>query len=145
MPRPTIFSDELADRICTELAGGRSLRSICEDESMPDKSQVFRWLADRLARTPSHGHFSRLWETSRRAARISIAPSRCTILRSTVYWRRALATTSARPRSLGEPWRCGCSVIPRPRSPTSSTRSRTPERSAMPRRRCSPCRTPRRH
>lgn len=39
------FSEELADRICERLADGESLRSICADEEMPDKSTVFRWLA----------------------------------------------------------------------------------------------------
>jgi hypothetical protein len=43
--RPTIFSPELADRICERLADGESLRRICLDEDMPGKSTVMRWLA----------------------------------------------------------------------------------------------------
>jgi hypothetical protein len=43
--RPSIFSQELADTICERLADGESLRRICEDETMPAKSTVFRWLA----------------------------------------------------------------------------------------------------
>jgi len=46
MSRPSIYSDELSERICARLAGGESLRSICRDKSMPDKSQVFRWIVD---------------------------------------------------------------------------------------------------
>lgn len=42
--RPTIYTKELADRICSELAEGRSLRNVCEDEGMPNKSTVFNWL-----------------------------------------------------------------------------------------------------
>lgn len=45
MARPTDFTAELGDRICEEIADGRSLRSICLDENMPGKSTVFRWLA----------------------------------------------------------------------------------------------------
>ena len=76
------------------------------------------------------------WEILPKGARRSIARSRCTIPRSTVHWRRASDTTSARRHSPGGPWPRGCSVTPRPRSPTPRTRSATPERSGMQRRRC---------
>ncbi|TIN20158.1 MAG: terminase small subunit protein [Mesorhizobium sp.] len=46
MGRPTIYSDEIANTICEQIAGGKSLRSICLDEAMPAKSTVFAWLAD---------------------------------------------------------------------------------------------------
>ncbi|TIQ86444.1 MAG: terminase small subunit protein [Mesorhizobium sp.] len=46
MARPTIYSDEIANTICEQIAGGKSLRSICLDEAMPAKSTVFAWLAD---------------------------------------------------------------------------------------------------
>ncbi|RWE29788.1 terminase small subunit protein [Mesorhizobium sp.] len=46
MARPTIYSDELANTICEQIAEGKSLRSICLDENMPAKSTVFAWLAD---------------------------------------------------------------------------------------------------
>lgn len=42
----TAYSDEIADRICTALAGGRSLKSICTDADMPSQASVFRWLGD---------------------------------------------------------------------------------------------------
>ena len=42
--RPTKYTKELADRICSEIAGGKSLRSVCVDPKMPDKATVFRWL-----------------------------------------------------------------------------------------------------
>lgn len=44
MGRPSDFTQELADRICAELADGKSLRTVCAPEEMPDKSTVFRWL-----------------------------------------------------------------------------------------------------
>lgn len=43
--RPSIFSQEIADKLCAEIAEGKSLRTICDhNDSMPDKSTVFRWL-----------------------------------------------------------------------------------------------------
>lgn len=54
--RPSSFTQETADAICERIAEGESLRSICEEESMPNKSTVFKWLgqdknfADQYAR-----------------------------------------------------------------------------------------------
>lgn len=42
--RPSGFTQEIADRICEELAHGKSLRRICEAEGMPSDSMVYRWL-----------------------------------------------------------------------------------------------------
>jgi hypothetical protein len=42
--RPSIFSEELADLICSRLAEGDSLRAICRDEAMPSVGTVCRWL-----------------------------------------------------------------------------------------------------
>ena len=41
--RPTIYTEELALEICTRLASGRSLRSISNDEDMPDARTVHYW------------------------------------------------------------------------------------------------------
>jgi hypothetical protein len=40
-----MYTEEVAARICEELSAGRSLRTICADDGMPDKATVFRWLA----------------------------------------------------------------------------------------------------
>lgn len=40
------FTNAIADAICERIADGESLRMICEDEGMPSKTSVFRWLAD---------------------------------------------------------------------------------------------------
>lgn len=42
--RPSGYSQELADRICSELADGKSLRTVCKTEGMPSTQTVFRWL-----------------------------------------------------------------------------------------------------
>lgn len=43
--QPSIYSEELATRICTRIASGESLKTICGDEAMPGLTTVFRWLA----------------------------------------------------------------------------------------------------
>ena len=42
--RPTLYTQDLADRICQELSEGRSLRTICLQDDLPDARTVFRWL-----------------------------------------------------------------------------------------------------
>lgn len=41
--RPSLYTPELAERICARLAEGESLRSICRDADMPDESSVRQW------------------------------------------------------------------------------------------------------
>jgi hypothetical protein len=45
MSRQTLFTEALADDICERLIDGESLRQICADESMPNRSTVLRWMA----------------------------------------------------------------------------------------------------
>ena len=55
------FTQELFDEICAYLATGESLRTVCQREGMPDKSNVFRWLnksqelRDQYARAKADG------------------------------------------------------------------------------------------
>jgi hypothetical protein len=49
MGRPTLYNKELGDRICKEIALGKSMRTICgtdekPKEDMPDITTIFRWL-----------------------------------------------------------------------------------------------------
>lgn len=44
--RPTTYTQELADRICEELALGKSMRTVCTQEGMPAMSSVFKWLRE---------------------------------------------------------------------------------------------------
>lgn len=50
--RPTKFTKKMGDLICSEIADGKSLRTVCSKDNMPDKSTVFRWL-----RLPSFNAF----------------------------------------------------------------------------------------
>ena len=43
--RPSSYTQEVADTICEMIADGKSLRSICRADDMPDKATVMRWLA----------------------------------------------------------------------------------------------------
>lgn len=43
--RPTRYTNALADRICSELRQGKSLKLICDDPSMPGTTTVYRWLS----------------------------------------------------------------------------------------------------
>jgi hypothetical protein len=40
------FSPELFDEICVEIADGKSLRTICKREDMPNLKTVMRWLRE---------------------------------------------------------------------------------------------------
>lgn len=42
--RPTKYTKKLADKVCSQLADGNSMRTVCKPENMPDKSTVFRWI-----------------------------------------------------------------------------------------------------
>lgn len=46
MGRPSDFTQELADRICSELADGRSLRAICDGDDFPSVGTVLRWVGE---------------------------------------------------------------------------------------------------
>lgn len=41
--RPSLYSDELACKICDRLAKGETLRSICRSDGMPCEVTVWRW------------------------------------------------------------------------------------------------------
>lgn len=44
MGRPSSYTKEMADEICSQIAEGKSLRELCEQEGMPSKSSIFKWL-----------------------------------------------------------------------------------------------------
>lgn len=45
--RPSIFTQELADEICAELAEGKSIRTVCAPEGKPSIQTFFRWLREK--------------------------------------------------------------------------------------------------
>lgn len=41
--RPSIYTQELADKICSELAMGKSIRTVMSEEGMPSVATIFNW------------------------------------------------------------------------------------------------------
>src|SRR5699024_5523993 len=60
--RPTVMTPEVVEYICTELAEGRSLRSICREKGMPAVSTVL------LAVVQDRNGFSEQYRRAREAA-----------------------------------------------------------------------------
>ena len=46
MARPTKFTEELGDEICSMVMAGMPLVRICESEHMPDARTVYRWFRE---------------------------------------------------------------------------------------------------
>ncbi len=44
--RPTLYTQELADKICEQLALGNSMRTVCKGDDMPCLSTVFKWIRE---------------------------------------------------------------------------------------------------
>ena len=44
--RPPIVSEELKDSLLNQLLGARSMRQVCDQDGMPSRRTVARWLAD---------------------------------------------------------------------------------------------------
>lgn len=44
--RPTIYTPELRAEFCRRLSSGRTKRSVCRDDDMPDRDTIERWLMD---------------------------------------------------------------------------------------------------
>ena len=58
--RRSDYSPELANEICERIANGETLRAICVDKRMPDKSTVLRWAAKHDDFTHMYGLAMRL-------------------------------------------------------------------------------------
>jgi hypothetical protein len=44
MGRPSDYTEELGLHICERIVEGETLRKICSDDDMPNRSTIFRWL-----------------------------------------------------------------------------------------------------
>jgi len=47
MGRPSTYTQAIATKVCTQLAMGKSMRTVCEDPKLPSMRTVFNWLADK--------------------------------------------------------------------------------------------------
>ena len=46
MARPTIYTKELGEKICSQIAAGKSVRKMCKNPGMPSPASIFNWLLD---------------------------------------------------------------------------------------------------
>lgn len=44
MSRPSDYTQELADEICSQLSDGKSLRAVCRQDLMPSATTIFSWM-----------------------------------------------------------------------------------------------------
>ena len=54
--RPSKYTDELVQIICSRIANGESLVSICLDEAMPSRSSVLLWLSESTSFSDRYAH-----------------------------------------------------------------------------------------
>jgi hypothetical protein len=54
--RPTKYSEQLADRICSQLASGMSARSVCAADDMPSMQTFWRWLRENQVFRERYAH-----------------------------------------------------------------------------------------
>lgn len=52
--RPSSYTEEIAERICLEIAEGASLRTICAADGMPHMDTVRKWLRDNRGSFVAH-------------------------------------------------------------------------------------------
>lgn len=71
--RPTKCTQEITDEICRRLADGNSLREICSDEGMPEKSTVLLWVVQERKIEGTDRLFSDQYHAGREAAGYSHA------------------------------------------------------------------------
>ena len=71
--RPTKCTQEITDELCRRLADGDSLREVCADEKMPEKSTVLLWVVQERKIEGTDRLFSDQYHAGREAAGYSHA------------------------------------------------------------------------
>ena len=69
MGRPTDYSEEIIETICTRLSEGESLKKICDSDGMPTRTTVFKWL-QRYPDFADKYRQARLWQADTHADEI---------------------------------------------------------------------------
>jgi hypothetical protein len=80
--RPSTYTAKVADTICERIADGESLRSICRDESMPDKATVFRWLDSKPEFRDQYARAREEQADTLADEIVTIADEECTMVRA---------------------------------------------------------------
>lgn len=63
--RPTLYTDELAERICSDLRSGKTLLEVSESEDMPELATIYVWINQEEA-PPETSKFPELYARARR-------------------------------------------------------------------------------
>lgn len=80
--RPSEFKQEVADAINERIADGESLRAICQNEAMPAKSTVFKWLSQNQGFADQYARAREEQAETLAAEIVEIADEECTMVRS---------------------------------------------------------------
>lgn len=69
MGRPSSFTQEIADRICSEISEGSNLNKLCELDGFPAQDTVYKWLLKHAEFAENYAR-ARITRASVRADRI---------------------------------------------------------------------------
>lgn len=80
--RPSDYTMELGDLICERLSDGESLRAICAEEGMPNRSTVFRWVGANDAFRDQYARAREEQADTLADEIVSISDEECTMVRA---------------------------------------------------------------
>jgi hypothetical protein len=75
MGRPTGYNAQIAERICTEIAAGRPVFAICQEDWCPSEFTVYRWLREYEEFSQAYAHARELQQERFAAEVVTIADS----------------------------------------------------------------------
>jgi hypothetical protein len=75
--RPSSYTKELSDKICQELAMGKSIRTVCASDEMPSVATIFNWMR-------AHPEFLEQYARAKQEAADAMAEDILTIAEVTV-------------------------------------------------------------
>lgn len=90
------YTPEIAEYICTSLVNGKSLKEICEQEGIPDRSTILRWTRENedfaarcgQARIDQADYMDdRILEVANNVEKGDIAPDAARVAISALQWR----------------------------------------------------------
>lgn len=107
--RPTIYSDELSERICQRLAAGESIRSISRDQKMPGLTTMMGWIFDgehelfakqyaKAREQRAEMYADRVLEEAQKPAKNSVDVQRRRLFIDTIKW----VACKLRPKTYGD-------------------------------------------
>ncbi len=105
--RPSDYSLDLADLICSRISNGESMRSICRDDDMPAMQTIWRWLrekhefSERYTRAKDESadaHAERIMEIAEQAMSADVNPNAARVAIDAYKW----VASKLKPKRYGE-------------------------------------------